>query len=85
MSTVLVSDSKSAIEGVRWILIRRAVLGILFMAMVTLGTIRYATYLAQERQKEEERRKADEEELRRDAGRTDHTSAADAAVILTAT
>lgn len=81
---MLSSDSKSEIEGVRWILIRRSVVGILFMAIVTLGTIRYATYVSHERQREQDRKKKEEEELRRDGGKSDRTTAADAAAILAA-
>lgn len=81
---MLVSDSKSEIEGVRWILIRRSALGIFFMAMVTLGTVRYATYLLNERREHERREKEKEEQLRRDGGKSDNTSAADAAAILAA-
>jgi len=84
ISTMLVSDSKSEIEGVRWILIRRSALGIFFMAMLTLGTVRYATYLLNERQKEAERRKEEAELVRKDAGKRDDTAAADAAAILAA-
>lgn len=81
---MLNSDSKSEIEGVRWILIRRSVVGILFMAIVTLGTIRYATYVSHERQRELDRKKKEQEELRRDGGKSDRTSAPDAAAILAA-
>jgi len=81
---VLSSDAKSEIEGLRWVLIRRSVLGILFMAVVTLGSIRYATYVSHERQKEAERAAREEEALRRSDGKRDHSSAPDAAEILTA-
>ncbi|RFU75184.1 moz represents a chromatin-associated acetyltransferase [Trichoderma arundinaceum] len=84
ISIMLSSDSKSEIEGVRWILIRRSVVGILFMAILTLGTIRYATYVSHERQRELDRKKKEEEELRRDGGKSDRTSAPDAAAILAA-
>jgi hypothetical protein len=84
ISTSLVSDSKSEIEGVRWILIRRSALGIFFMAMLTLGTVRYATYLLNERQKEAERKKEEAELVRKEAGKRDDTAAADAAAILAA-
>ncbi|KAK5989991.1 putative C27B12.07-like protein [Cladobotryum mycophilum] len=84
MSIMLSSDSKSEIEGVRWILIRRSVVGIIFMAILTLGTIRYATYVSHESQKEADRTRRREEEVRRDGGKTDHTSAPDAAAILAA-
>ncbi|PNP54281.1 hypothetical protein THARTR1_05488 [Trichoderma harzianum] len=84
ISIMLSSDSKSEIEGVRWILIRRSVVGILFMAILTLGTIRYATYVSHERQRELDRKKKEEEDLRRDGGKSDRTSAPDAAAILAA-
>ncbi|KAL7934820.1 hypothetical protein V8C35DRAFT_299885 [Trichoderma chlorosporum] len=84
ISIMLSSDSKSEIEGVRWILIRRSVVGILFMAILTLGTIRYATYVSHERQRELDRKKKEEEELKLDGGKNDRTSAPDAAAILAA-
>ncbi|KAG6004292.1 hypothetical protein E4U21_001189 [Claviceps maximensis] len=84
MSIILSSDSKSEIEGVRWILIRRSVVGLLFLAVLTLGMIRYTTYLAQQKKKDAERRRKERERLRRDGGRTDNSSSADAAVILSA-
>ncbi|KAL7959798.1 hypothetical protein V8C34DRAFT_278804 [Trichoderma compactum] len=84
ISIMLSSDSKSEIEGVRWILIRRSVVGILFMAILTLGTIRYATYVSHERQRELDHKKKEAEELRRDGGKSDRTSAPDAAAILAA-
>lgn len=84
ISIMLTSDSKSEIEGVRWILIQRSVLGILFMAFLTLGTLRYATYVSHERQKEAERMQREDEEMRRNGGKRDVTSEADAAVILAA-
>ncbi|KHN99611.1 uncharacterized protein MAM_02464 [Metarhizium album ARSEF 1941] len=84
MSILLSSDSKSEIEGVRWVLIRRSVVGLVFLAILTLGMIRYTTYLAQQKKKEAERRKRERERLKRDGGRNDHTTAADAAVILSA-
>lgn len=84
MSILLSSDSKSEIEGVRWVLIRRSVVGLVFLAILTLGMIRYATYLAQQKKKESDRRKKERERLRRDGGRNDNSSPADAAVILSA-
>lgn len=84
ISLVLSSDAKSEIEAVRWILIRRSVLGILFMAVLTLGTLRYATYVTHERKREAERSQKEEEERRRNGGKRDHSSAADAAAILAA-
>ncbi|TFA99479.1 Uncharacterized protein CCMA1212_008833 [Trichoderma ghanense] len=84
ISIMLSSDSKSEIEGVRWILIRRSVVGILFMAILMLGTIRYATYVSHERQREADRKKKEEEELRKDGGKNDRSSGPDAAAILAA-
>lgn len=84
ISIMLSSDAKSEIEGVRWILIRRSVLGILFMAVLTLGTLRYATYVKQERKEEAKRRKKLEDEERREIVRRGEESPADAAVILAA-
>ncbi|QPH02169.1 hypothetical protein C2857_006375 [Epichloe festucae Fl1] len=84
MSILLSSDSKSAIEGVRWVLIRRSVVGLLFLAILTLSMIRYTTYLAQQKKKDAERRKRERERLRRDGGRSDNSAPADAAVILSA-
>ncbi|KAF4447260.1 moz protein represents a chromatin-associated acetyltransferase [Fusarium austroafricanum] len=84
ISIVLSSDAKSEIEAVRWILIRRSVLGILFMAVLTLGTLRYATYVSHERQRETERIKKEEEEKRRNGGKQDRTTDADAIAILAA-
>lgn len=84
MSILLSSDSKSEIEGVRWVLIRRSVVGLVFLAILTLGMIRYTTYLAQQKKKEAEKRKKERERLKRDGGRSDNTSSADAAVIMSA-
>jgi hypothetical protein len=43
---MLNSEAKSEIEGIRGVLIRRAILGIIFMAILTLGTLQYASYLS---------------------------------------
>jgi hypothetical protein len=84
ISIALSSDAKSEIEGVRGILIRRSVLGIIFLAVLTLGTLQYATYVGDQKRKEADRKRLQEEELKRDAGKNDHSAAADAAVILAA-
>ena len=57
-------------------------MGIIFLAMFTLATLRYASYVSQEKQKEAERLQKEEEDQRRDGGKRDHATAADAAVLL---
>ena len=84
ISTSLAGESKSEIEGVRWILIRRAVLGIIFMAFLALSTVRYATWLSQERAREAKKLADDKERKRLDGGKSDNSSPMDAAAILTA-
>lgn len=68
----------------RWVLIRRSVLGILFMVLLTLGTIRYTTYIKQQRQKEAEQQAKEAQELKKHDGRSDTTPPPDAAEILAA-
>jgi hypothetical protein len=45
---MLNSDSKSEVEGLRWVLTRRSVMGILFMAVMVLTSLRYASYKSHE-------------------------------------
>ncbi|KAI0392925.1 hypothetical protein F5Y17DRAFT_434334 [Xylariaceae sp. FL0594] len=84
ISVDLNSDSRSEIEGLRWVLIRRSVLGIIFMAIVTLSTLRYATYVSRERQKEAAEKARQAEELKKNGGREDRAPPVDAAEILAA-
>ncbi|KAL2017138.1 hypothetical protein VTK56DRAFT_2560 [Thermocarpiscus australiensis] len=84
ISVALNSDAKSNIEGLRWVLIRRSVLGIIFMAVLTLGTLRYATYTRHQRQKEAEQRAREAEQMRKHDGRQDILAAPEAAEILAA-
>ncbi|KAI0443798.1 hypothetical protein F4803DRAFT_292071 [Xylaria telfairii] len=84
ISVTLNSDSRSEIEGLRWVLIRRSVLGIIFMAVLTLTTIRYATYVSQQRQKEAKEKVRQAEELKRIGGREDRAPSVDAVEILAA-
>ncbi|KAK3953333.1 hypothetical protein QBC32DRAFT_120875 [Pseudoneurospora amorphoporcata] len=84
ISVILNSDARSDIEALRWVLIRRSVLGILFMAVATLGTLRYATFVNHERQKEADRKKREAEEARRHDGTRDGAPAPMAAEILMA-
>jgi hypothetical protein len=44
ITVALNSDSKSEVEGLRWVLTRRSVMGILFMALMVLTSLRYASY-----------------------------------------
>ncbi|KAK3340953.1 hypothetical protein B0H65DRAFT_541540 [Neurospora tetraspora] len=84
ISVMLNSDARSDIEALRWVLIRRSVVGILFMAVATLGTLRYATFVNHERQKEVDRKKREAEEARRHDGTRDGAPAPMAAEILAA-
>ncbi|GKT52389.1 uncharacterized protein ColSpa_12570 [Colletotrichum spaethianum] len=84
ISLHLSSDAKSEIEGLRWILIRRSVIGILFMAVLTLGTLRYGTYVSHAKQAEADKIQKQAEMLKMADGKRDHSSAPDAAEILAA-
>jgi hypothetical protein len=60
---MLNSDSKSEVEGLRWVLTRRSVMGILFMAAMVLTSLRYASYKSHEdevKKKKEAEVKVDE-------------------------
>jgi len=60
---MLNSDSKSEVEGLRWVLTRRSVMGILFMAFMVLTSLRYASYKSHEdevKKKKEAGMKVDE-------------------------
>lgn len=81
---MLTSDAKSEIEGVRWVLIQRSVLGIVFLALITLAALRYTTVVKHQRKLEAEEQKKKEEEARAKVGRQDNTAAPDAAEILAA-
>lgn len=59
-------------------------IGILFMAVFTLGTLRYGTYVSQKKKSESERIEKQAEMLRAADGKRDHSSAPDAAEILAA-
>lgn len=51
------SDSKSEVEGVRWVLTRRSVMAILFMAFMVLSSLRYGSYMAHEEENRKKREK----------------------------
>lgn len=84
ISISLSSDAKSEIEGLRWVLIRRSVIGILFMAVLTLGALRYGTYLSSKHKKEVDRIQKQAEMIKAADGKRDHSSGPDAAEILAA-
>ncbi|KAG5921578.1 hypothetical protein E4U61_006593 [Claviceps capensis] len=78
ISVLLTSDSKSDIEGVRWVFIHRSVVGLLFLTAVLLATFPFARRKA----KEEEDKAWNLREGRRMEGEGDSGSASsDAAVI----
>lgn len=56
ITVALNSDSKSEVEGLRWVLTRRSVLAIVFMALMVLSSLRYASYRAHEEEIEKKRR-----------------------------
>ncbi|KAG9235502.1 hypothetical protein BJ875DRAFT_268844 [Amylocarpus encephaloides] len=63
ITVALNSDSKSEVEGLRWVLTRRSVMGILVMAFMVLTSLRYASYKShedEEQKKKAARTKADE-------------------------
>ncbi|RFU32218.1 hypothetical protein B7463_g4105, partial [Scytalidium lignicola] len=62
ITVALNSDSKSSIEEMRWILTRRSVMAILFMAIMVLSSLRYASYKAHVLEEEEKKTKKKEEE-----------------------
>lgn len=84
ISVTLNSDSKSQVEAVRWVLARRAVIGLLFMVTVTLIALRYSSVISQEQKKEEKKEKEEAEALKKSDGSRDVAQAPDAAEILSA-
>lgn len=78
---MLNSDSKSEVEGLRWVLTRRSVMGILFMAFMVLTSLRYASYKSHEN---EMRKKREEEQHKSAPMAIEELPAVGAAEILTA-
>ncbi len=76
------SDARSEIEGLRWVLIRRSVLGIIFLAVITLGTLRYGSYVIHEREKEAESLARERDAAKRSDGRSDRSLPPEAAEML---
>ncbi|KAL5612580.1 hypothetical protein BROUX41_004325 [Berkeleyomyces rouxiae] len=54
ISIMLTSDVKADIETIRWILIRRAILGLVFIGAITLSLLRYSTLARRRRDHEAE-------------------------------
>lgn len=87
ITIMLNSEMRSEIEGVRWVLIRRSVLGIIFMVIVSLGSLRYASYRSHEEEKERQRQlelKLEAEQAARAAEAALHVSTAAAAAAASA-
>lgn len=55
ISVRLGSDAKSDVEGLRWVLTRRAAMAIGVAAVLTLGSLRYSSYRLHEREMEAKR------------------------------
>lgn len=58
ISVVLGSEQKSEVEGLRWVLTRRAAMAIGLMAVLILGSLRYSSYKMHERDIEERKKGA---------------------------
>lgn len=84
ISVTLNSDSRSEIEAVRWVVARRAILGLVFMVALSLATLRYSTYVSHASEKEAQREKEEHEALRKSGGKIDGAMGPDAAEILAA-
>ena len=56
ISVVLGSEQKSEVEGLRWVLTRRAAMGIGLMAVLILSSLRYGSWKMQEREMEARKR-----------------------------
>lgn len=57
ISVVLGSEQKSEVEGLRWVLTRRAAMAIGLMAVLILGSLRYGSWKMHEREGEARRKK----------------------------
>ncbi|KAB8291772.1 hypothetical protein EYC80_006567 [Monilinia laxa] len=79
ITVMLNSDAKSEIEGLRWVLTRRSVMGILFMAFMVLTSLRYASYKAHEH--EENRKREAEAHAKHDEIVSDLPSQGAAAIL----
>ncbi|KAL3425641.1 moz protein represents a chromatin-associated acetyltransferase [Phlyctema vagabunda] len=64
ITVMLNSDSKSEVEGLRWVLTRRSVMGILFMAFMVLTSLRYASYKSHEDHEREKKKESQRDTLK---------------------
>ena len=58
ISVVLGSEQKSEVEGLRWVLTRRAAMAIGLMAVLILGSLRYGSYKMHEKEMEARKKEA---------------------------
>lgn len=68
ISVVLGSEQKSEVEGLRWVLTRRAAMAIGLMAVLILGSLRYGSYKMHEREMEARKMEASSQGLGTGAG-----------------
>ncbi|KAH8821490.1 hypothetical protein F5884DRAFT_816938 [Xylogone sp. PMI_703] len=84
ITVALNSDSKSNIEGMRWVLTRRSVMAILFMAVMVLSSLRYASYKAHMLEEEEKKQKKQKEEEKKHSEKPTQDLPEEAAEVLAA-
>lgn len=84
ITVLLNSDSKSEIEGLRWVLTRRSVMGILFMAFMVLTSLRYASYKSHEDEMRAKKKEEGMKELKVETPMGSEMEARGAAEILAA-
>lgn len=68
----------------RWVLARRAVIGIAFIVLMSLAMLRYGSYVSHESKREAQREKEESETVRKSGGKIDAAHSPDAAEILAA-
>ena len=62
------SDARTEVEGMRWVLTRRAATAVIIVAIMVLATLRYSTYMTQTQK--EERNKMAREKAEKGEGAT---------------
>ena len=58
ITVALRSDARSAVEGLRWILVRRAAIAIVISAVMILATLRYSSYMSRTQEIERQKMRA---------------------------